>query len=96
MSLNALLLAFIGYRILTRRRYSGQVSLWLVLLYSIGRFVIEAFRGDGIRGVWFDGLVSTSQLISVVGFVIAAVLLWRNRERSDAPRPNAPAGEAAA
>jgi len=96
MSLNALVLGYIGYRILTRRRYTGQVSLWMVLLYSIGRFVIEAFRGDGIRGVWFDGLVSTSQLISIVGFVIAAVLLWRNRERSDAPRTSATAGEAAA
>ncbi|MCA8981887.1 MAG: prolipoprotein diacylglyceryl transferase [Planctomycetes bacterium] len=96
MSLNALLLAYIGYRILVRRRYAGQVSLWLVLLYSVARFVIEAFRGDGIRGVWFDGLVSTSQLISVVGFVVAAILLWRNRQRVDAQRGDASAGEATA
>jgi phosphatidylglycerol:prolipoprotein diacylglycerol transferase len=96
MSLNALLLAFIGYRMLAGRRYAGQVSLWLVLLYSIGRFVIEAFRGDGIRGLWFDGLVSTSQLISVVGFVLAAALLWRFRGRIDAPRPKASRGEAVA
>lgn len=96
MSLNALLLAYIGYRILARRRYTGQVSLWLVLLYSIARFVIEAFRGDGIRGVWFDGLLSTSQLISIVGFLVAASLLVYNRQRVDAPRSNARAGEAAA
>lgn len=86
MSVNALILAFIGYRLLTRRRYAGQTSLWLVLLYSIGRFTIEAFRGDGIRGLWFNDTISTSQLISLVGFCAAAILLWSNRERRDAPR----------
>lgn len=99
MSLNALLLGIIAYRILKRRRYTGQVTLWVVFLYSIGRFVIEAFRGDEIRGTWFGGSISTSQLISIVGFVGASVLLLRNRNRRDAPTEDASAkgaGEPAA
>ena len=31
------------------------VTLVLLVLYSIGRFTIEGFRGDKIRGLWFDG-----------------------------------------
>ncbi len=94
MSLNALLLAIVSYRILLRRRYAGQVTLWLVFLYSIGRFVIEAFRGDRIRGLWFDDTLSTSQLISIVGFAGSAFLLWRFRERRDAPVVDARAAQA--
>jgi phosphatidylglycerol:prolipoprotein diacylglycerol transferase len=85
MSLNALLLAFVALAILRRRRYTGQVTLWTVALYAVGRYTIEAFRGDAIRGLWFDGAMSTSQLISAIGGSVALVLLVMNRRRSDAP-----------
>lgn len=35
-----------------------------VLLYAAARFVLEFFRGDGVRGSWLE--VSTSQWISLV------------------------------
>ena len=47
---------------------------------------LEHFRGDGIRGVWFGGLLSTSQLISIAGALGAGYLLWRNRGRRE-PMP---------
>jgi len=93
MSINALLLGLVAWRLLIRRTYTGQVTLWVILLYSIGRFVIEIFRGDEIRGLWFGGTLSTSQLISVVAGLVALALLIKNRGRTDgAPRVAASGG----
>lgn len=89
MSLNALVIAGIAYWLLGRRRYPGHTTLWIVFLYAITRFVIEGFRGDALRGVWFAGL-STSQLISIVAAGVAGYLLWRDRHRRE-PMPGVPA-----
>lgn len=86
MSMNAAMLGFVGLFLVKRRHYAGQVSLVLLLLYSVGRFVIERYRGDKIRGVWFDGAISTSQLISLVLGAIALVLLVVFAKRRE-PRP---------
>ena len=83
LSINALCLAALGYRLLLRRRYRGQVATQLLSLYALMRFVIEFFRGDEVRGVWFGGHISTSQLISIATFVICATLLFRNRGRRE-------------
>ena len=88
MSAKALLVAFVGWRILRRRRYAGQVSLWILLLYAVLRSLVEEFRGDEIRGVWFGGAVSTSQLISLASAAFAIVFLVRNRGKRD-PLPDA-------
>jgi phosphatidylglycerol:prolipoprotein diacylglycerol transferase len=81
MTLNALAISAIGFALLRRRRWSGQVAWSLVALYAPTRFVIEHFRGDGIRGVWFGGLLSTSQLISLVVGAVALAVLLKNRGR---------------
>ncbi len=53
----------------------GQVSACYLLFYSIGRFCIEFFRGDLIRGS--VGILSTSQFISIwTGLAGAAVLVF--------------------
>ena len=85
MSMKALLIAFIGWQILKRRRYAGQVALWIILLYAVLRSFVELYRGDEIRGVWFGGRVSTAQLISIVSGATAAALLFHFRRRRDAP-----------
>ncbi|MBL4771741.1 MAG: prolipoprotein diacylglyceryl transferase [Planctomycetes bacterium] len=86
MSLNALMLFFIGrFWLLPRRRFGGQVAATLLFIYSFGRFGIEIFRGDAIRGVWFDGMVSTSQLISVVVALLTAIYLGLRLKRSQTP-----------
>lgn len=43
------------------------------ILYSIVRFVLEFFRGDAVRGVWFG--ISTSQIISIGIFIVGIVIL---------------------
>ena len=75
MSLNGLLLFLIGRWLLKRRRYRGQVALQLLVLYSLTRSFIEAYRGDSVRGLWFDGTLSTSQLISLGAGALALVAL---------------------
>lgn len=83
MSLNGFLLALVGWLLLKRRHYPGQVSLILIVGYAINRGVIEHFRGDTLRGVWFDGAISTSQLISILAGSAALLLLALNARRRD-------------
>ena len=40
-------------------------------MYAICRFVLEFFRGDAIRGIWWG--ISTSQIISVL--ILLALLI---------------------
>ncbi|MEZ3428345.1 MAG: prolipoprotein diacylglyceryl transferase [Lachnospiraceae bacterium] len=58
-----------------KERKKGQVGALYLILYSIGRFIIEFFRDD-YRGA--VGFLSTSQFISL--FILATgVLLFRKR-----------------
>jgi len=86
MSIKALIVALVCLWMLKRRRFEGQVALVGIALYAALRFVVENFRGDSIRGVWFDGRLSTSQLISLVAGSSAVALLVVLRNRRDAPR----------
>ncbi len=86
MSINALVLAWLGAQHLRRRRYGGQTGLLVLLGYSITRGIIESFRGDSVRGLWFDGLLSTSQIISIALGITCLAFLVRNRGRDERPR----------
>ena len=88
MSLKALLVAFIGWQMLKHRKYAGQVSLVVLLSYSVLRFGVEMLRGVSVRGLWFGNSISTSQLVSLVVGTFALVMLWRCRDRRD-PLPDA-------
>ncbi|HEU4401834.1 MAG TPA: prolipoprotein diacylglyceryl transferase [Candidatus Polarisedimenticolia bacterium] len=66
----------ITVRLMARRRYPGQVFWVYVLLYAIARVVVEAFRGDAVRGLFFGGMVSTSQIIAVPAAILAGVMLY--------------------
>ena len=87
MSVNALLVAFVGWLVLKRRRSFGQAGAVMLIHYSITRFAIEAFRGDEIRGLWFNGAVSTSQLVSIAGLLVGLFLLWKGPGKRVAPPP---------
>jgi phosphatidylglycerol:prolipoprotein diacylglycerol transferase len=70
------------YRI---RRIDGQVVLSYLLTYPILRSIIEEFRGDEIRGHALGGLLSTSQLISLLVFLGAVgALILRLRTSPEA------------
>lgn len=75
-----MLLIGIGLILIARKaKYKGLITGLYLLLYSVGRFIIEFFRND-YRGT--VGILSTSQFISLFIFVLAAgilVLTYRNK-----------------
>jgi phosphatidylglycerol:prolipoprotein diacylglycerol transferase len=80
------LLAVLPLVLLARRwrRRPGEVALIYCVAYGIGRFFIEFARGDVSRGLWFDGAVSTSQLISLVVVPVALIAYLVLRSRAPA------------
>ena len=70
-----------------RRHRDGDVIALYTLLYAVGRFVLEFFRGDADRGFVFGGLLSTSQFIGLVMFAAAGIILIvRHRAAPSRPR----------
>lgn len=70
-----------------RKRYDGQVFVWFLGLYALGRFIIEFWRADDRGGVLG---ISTSQWIGVVIVVFAYALHKRLADRAPpAPPPGA-------
>ena len=63
------------------KKADGQVTACYLIFYSVGRFVIEFFRGDIIRGS--VGILSTSQFISIFTGIAGIVLLIRIRKKRD-------------
>ena len=75
--LYALLAAY--YR---RRPAAGRVFATYLMLYGVGRFLLEWTRGDAVRGFVLGGVLSTSQLISVALIIIGTGLhVWIGRRR---------------
>jgi phosphatidylglycerol:prolipoprotein diacylglycerol transferase len=71
----ALLIFFLLVWIAPRKRFHGQVALIYLLAYSSARFVIEYFRGDPGRGLFFGGSLSTAQAVGIL-IVIATLAIW--------------------
>ncbi len=64
------------------RKFDGQLFWLYPLFYSILRFIIEFFRGDAVRGLYFGGMVSTSQIIAVFMAGFSIFMLWNLRRRA--------------
>ncbi len=61
------------------KSFDGQLFLLYVILYSVGRSIIETVRGDEERGYLIDGILSHSQSISLVLIAIAAYVYFKRR-----------------
>lgn len=68
---------------LHRRKFAGQIVLGFVMLYGLTRGLVEFLRGDEVRGVWFGGVLSTSQLIALIAIILAAIVYLRRRPRKE-------------
>lgn len=61
-----------------KKKADGQITALYLICYSVGRFILEYFRGDLIRGS--VGVLSTSQFIAIFVFLIGvALLIWRTK-----------------
>jgi phosphatidylglycerol:prolipoprotein diacylglycerol transferase len=67
-------------------RPEGSVFWIYLLLYGAGRGLIEFWRGDAHRGLYFGESLSTSQLISGVAVMLAIVMILHGRLRRSSRR----------
>jgi phosphatidylglycerol:prolipoprotein diacylglycerol transferase len=68
----SLFILFIGLLILHKKKsFDGQVFLTYMIIYPILRSILEIYRGDLIRGFVIEGILSTSQFISILMFLVA-------------------------
>ena len=59
---------FVLIMLAKRVKADGQIAGFYLIFYSAGRFILEFFRGDLIRGT--VGSLSTSQFIAIILFII--------------------------
>lgn len=53
-----------------RKQFDGQLFMLYLMLYAIARSVLEVFRGDLERGFLIDNVLSNSQFISLLVFLV--------------------------
>ena len=89
------LIAAVLLLLFRRLKHRGSVGGLYLILYSVGRFLIEFTRDDPRGAV---GALSTSQFISIFILLGGVLLLWKSRSlplRADRPLPaEAPADPA--
>ncbi len=68
----------------SKRKFEGQVFALYFVLEGMGRMMIETWRGDLDRGVWFGlNWLSTGRL-TAIGFIALGIVIWVT-SRSRAP-----------
>jgi len=70
----------------TRRMsgYNGRTFLRYAFLYSLGRFVIEYFRGDKLTFTILSREFSSAMTISLLVMVLSVYLHWKMKEKVQA------------
>lgn len=86
LSLNALLIFAVLIWLSRRKTFDGQVFWSYGILYSIGRFVIEYFRGDD-RGYAVDQILSTSQFVGIFVLALSVFMVFALRRKNAAGVP---------
>ena len=66
----------------SKKQFHGQLFLLYLILYAIGRFVLEYFRGDAGRGYLVEGYVSHSQFIALCILAVVALVYSRWSKRT--------------
>jgi phosphatidylglycerol:prolipoprotein diacylglycerol transferase len=77
-SLNTLFIYLFLVWLRKRKTFDGQVFWVYGILYSIGRFIVEIYRGDD-RGYAVPGVLSTSQFIGIFTLAISVYMFFRLR-----------------
>jgi len=65
-----------------KKQFQGQLFILYLGLYGAGRFILEYFRGDSERGFVMNGLLSHSQLISLLLMTVSAVAFFIRRRKA--------------
>lgn len=59
-----------------KQKFDGQLFLVYLMMYAVGRSIVEVYRGDEARGFIIDGVVSHSQFIAAC-IIVICVVVWR-------------------
>ena len=70
------IILFIMYK---KNKFKGKLINIYLILYPIGRFIFELFRGDEYRGFIFG--ISTSQFISIILILFSITVLLFNQKK---------------
>jgi len=64
-----------------RRKFYGQLFLLYIVLYAIGRSILEIWRGDSARGFIIENYLSHSQFISAILIltVLYVYFIWSKK-----------------
>ncbi len=68
--------------LLMYRQRKGMVFGVYLASYAVIRFSLEFLRGDADRGLWFDGLMSTSQIISIGMLAAGIAIIATSKKRA--------------
>lgn len=74
----------------SRRIFYGQLFLLYLMLYAVGRFLLEYFRGDSGRGFVIENYISHSQFIAICIFLISFffyIRWYRTNKLLSHPKP---------
>lgn len=74
--IDAVVVFLLLWWIYAHRKFYGQVGSMFLIIYGLARMLIEEpLRGDVDRGVYWNGLLSTGQIVSA-GFVVAGIIMY--------------------
>lgn len=74
-SLFNLLLFILLLNLFNKKSHHGNLIYLYTIIYAVGRFIFEFFRGDTVRGIFFG--ISTSQWISIIFLITSIITLIR-------------------
>ena len=82
-SLSGFLIFLVLIVLHSRKKFQGQVFLWLLVLHSTARLFVERYRGDD-RGMVLGGQMTVTQLVTLLilmGAIVALFIFKRRHSR---------------
>lgn len=76
-----MIFVFINWFYRKKKSFPGQTAFVMLIVYLIPRALIELFRADADRGMWFGGYVSTGQLTGLVGVIFCVLMYFYLRKK---------------
>jgi len=79
-SVSNFIIFFVLLLLYRKKKFDGQVFLWLLVLHSTARLFVERFRGDD-RGMVLEGGMTITQLVTLALLIGAIVALYIFKRR---------------
>jgi phosphatidylglycerol---prolipoprotein diacylglyceryl transferase len=65
-----------------KRKFKGQIFILYAIIYALGRGFLEFFRGDAMRGLYFNNTVSLSQILAITILLVAIPYYFIKRKQA--------------